>query len=76
MKEDSEVFLMWLLKYDEVIIFWIRDLGFWSLMYLFKENLKSVNYYSVLLNLLRKIFFYIIFDEGFLGFFGFIIKNN
>lgn len=76
MKEDSEVFPMWSPKHDEVIIPRIRDLGLWSLTHLPKENSKSVNHYSVLLNLPRKILFHTTFDEGSSGSPGFIIKNN
>lgn len=71
MKEDSVDF-KWLLVYDKEIILYIEDLVCWSMEYFFDKR----DYYSILLELFRKIMFYIIFDIGFLGLFGVIIRNK
>lgn len=54
MKEDSDVFFYWLIEYEKKI----KELGKWSRKYF----LDKVDYYSILLELLRKILFDIIFD--------------
>lgn len=71
MKEDSIKF-RWLFDYDEEIILYINYLVFWSKSYFFDKR----DYYSILFELFRKIIFYIIFDIGFLGLFGVIIRNK
>lgn len=71
MKEDSDVIFKWFLDYSEIGEY-IVELSWWSVNYLF----GGVDYYSVLKELLRKIMFYIIFDRGLLGLFGFMIKNE
>lgn len=71
MKEDIVDF-KWLFVYDKDIILYIEDLVCWSMEYFFDKK----DYYSILLELFRKIMFDIIFDIGFLGLFGVIIRNN
>lgn len=76
MKEDSDVIFRWLLNYDNEIILYIKELVEWSKSYFFKVNGEVVDYYSILFELFRKILFYILFDLGFLGFFGVIIRDG
>lgn len=76
MKEDSDVIFRWLLNYDNEIILYIKELVEWSKSYFFKVNGEVVDYYSILFELFRKILFYILFDLGFLGFFGVIIRDD
>lgn len=68
MKEDSYVLLKWLYEVKE----FIECLGEWSL----KEFFIGVDYYKFLLENFRKFLFYILFDLGFLGFLGVIIKDD
>lgn len=67
MKED-DIFLYWLIEYEDKI----RKLGNWSKDFF----LDKKDYYSILLELFRKILFDIIFDYGFLGFLGVIIRDD
>lgn len=76
MKEDSDVFFRWLLNYDYIIRLLINELVAWSKRYFFKVDGEEVDYYSRLFELFRKILFYILFDLGFLGFFGVIIRDG
>lgn len=71
MKEDSIKF-SWLFDYDEEIILYINYLVQWSKSYFFDKR----DYYSILFELFRKIIFYFIFDIGFLGLFGVMIRNS
>lgn len=71
MKEDSDVIFKWLLDYSEIGEY-IDELSWWSVNYFF----GGVDYYCILKELLRKIMFYIIFDRGVLGLFGFVMKNG
>lgn len=71
MKEDSIKF-RWLFDYDKEIILYISYLVYWSKSYFFDKR----DYYSILFELFRKIIFYIIFDIGFLGLFGVMIRDN
>lgn len=72
MKEDSEVEFFWLLRYVDIINKYIGGLCYWSKIIF----LNRVDYYEYLLEMLWKIMFYIIFDNGLLGFLGFMFRNE
>lgn len=72
MKEDSEVEFFWLLRYMYIIYDYVKSLSQWSIVIF----LNREDYYEDLLKLLRKIMFYIIFDNGLLGFLGFMFRNE
>lgn len=70
--EDSVIFF-WLFEYNDIVILYIDILSSWSKSFFLGDN----DYYEEFRYIkFRKIMFYIIFNYGFLGFFGVMIRDE